>query len=106
MTWHQVRRICAREDLAVSSVVMTISLTPEQQAWIAARIERGEFASEDEAARQLIDERIAERTIEDDDLAWAKPYVDEARADIAHSRTHTRQEHEARMNRLLTSMKV
>jgi antitoxin ParD1/3/4 len=85
---------------------MTISLTPEQQAWIAGRIERGEFASEDEAARQLIDERIAERTIEDDDLAWAKPYVDDARADIANGRTHTRQEHEARMNHLLASMKV
>lgn len=85
---------------------MAISLTLEQQAWIAARIERGEFASEDEAARQLIDERIAEHTIEDDDLAWAKPYVDYARADIAKGRTHTRQEYEACMNRLLASMKV
>jgi antitoxin ParD1/3/4 len=85
---------------------MTISLTPEQQAWITAHVERGEFASVDEAARQLIDERIAERTIEEDDLAWAKPYVEQARADVANDRTLTREEHEARMNELLASMKA
>ena len=48
---------------------MTISLTPEQEAWINARVARSE-----EAARQLIDERIAERALEEqDDLAWDKP---------------------------------
>ena len=41
-------------------------------------------ASVEEAARQLIDERIAERATEEgDDLGWAKPYVDEARAAVA-----------------------
>jgi antitoxin ParD1/3/4 len=57
---------------------MRISLTPDQQAWIASHVERGEFASIDEAARQLIDERIAERMIAEDDLAWAKPLVTNA----------------------------
>lgn len=85
---------------------MMISLTPEQQAWITTRVERGDFVSADEAARQLIDERIAERMIEEDDLAWAKPYVDEARADIAEGRVLTSQEHEARMNALIASLKV
>ena len=55
---------------------------------------------------RLIDAHIAEHTIEDDDFAWAKPYVDDAREDIANGRTLTRQEHEARMHRLLASMKV
>ena len=60
---------------------MTISLTPEQQAWLSAHVARGDFASVEDAARQLIDERIAERAIEEhDDLAWAKPHVDEALA--------------------------
>lgn len=37
-----------------------------------------------ERARQLIDDRVAELAGSGaDDLAWAKPYVDEARADIA-----------------------
>ena len=44
----------------------------------------GDFASVDAAARKFIDESIAERALEDgDDLAWAKPYIDEALAEIA-----------------------
>jgi antitoxin ParD1/3/4 len=51
-------------------------------AWIEAHVARGDFPSVEEAARQLIDERIAERLIEDEDLSWAKPLVDEAIAEI------------------------
>jgi antitoxin ParD1/3/4 len=86
---------------------MTISLTPEQQAWIAAHVARGDFASVEDAARQLIDERIAERAVEEgDDLAWAKPYVDEALAEVARGNVLTRKEHEARIDTLLASMKA
>ena len=85
---------------------MSISLTPEQQAWLAAQVERGEFRSIDEAARQLIDERIAERMAEaSDDLAWAKPYVDEALLEVAAGRVLTREEHEARNAVRLASLK-
>jgi antitoxin ParD1/3/4 len=75
---------------------MTISLTPEQQAWIVARVARGDFASVETAVRQLIDERIAERSIEDDDLAWAKPLVDEAIAAAERGDVITLEEHKAR----------
>jgi len=86
---------------------MTISLTPEQQAWLKAHVERGEFRSIDEAARQLIDERMAERMAEEaDELAWAKHYVDEALADVAAGKVLTRQEHEARMDALQASLKT
>ena len=86
---------------------MSVSLTPEQQAWLTAHVERGEFRSIDEAARQLIDERIAERMAEEnDDLAWAKPYVDEALLEVAAGKVLTRQEHEARIDALLASLKV
>jgi antitoxin ParD1/3/4 len=65
---------------------MMISIAPT--AWINARVARGDFASAQEAARQLIDERIAERTLEEqDDLAWAKPHVDEALAEVARRST-------------------
>lgn len=40
---------------------MPITLTAEQEAWFRAHVARGDFASIEEAARQLIDERIAER---------------------------------------------
>lgn len=76
---------------------MTITLTPEQQALLNTYVARGDFSSIEEAARQLIDERIAERAAEEgDDLAWAKPYVDEARLAVANGDVLTLDEHKAR----------
>jgi Arc/MetJ-type ribon-helix-helix transcriptional regulator len=43
---------------------MPITLTPEIEAWIQAHVATGDFASIEEAARQLIAERIAERAAE------------------------------------------
>lgn len=76
---------------------MPITLTPQQEAWLKAHVASGDFASVEEAARQLIDERIAERAAEEgDDLAWAKPYVDEARAAVARGDVVTIDEHKSR----------
>jgi antitoxin ParD1/3/4 len=38
---------------------MTITLDPEQEAWLKSRVASGDFASVEEAARHLIDDRIA-----------------------------------------------
>ena len=76
---------------------MLITLTPEQEAWLQAHVATGDFASIEEAARQLIDERIIELAAEDDDdMAWAKPLIDEARAAIARGEVMTLEEHRAR----------
>jgi antitoxin ParD1/3/4 len=76
---------------------MTITLNPEQEAWLETRVASGDFTSVEAAARQLIDERIAERALEEgDDLAWAKPYIDEALAEIARGEEITLEEHKAR----------
>ncbi len=76
---------------------MVISLAPEQQAWLDAHVARGNFASVEDAARQLIDERIAERAAEEkDDLAWAMPDVNEALADVARGDVLSRDEHRTR----------
>jgi len=83
---------------------MTISLTPDQHAWIAERVRCGTFASIEAAVSQLLDERIAELAIEDDDLSWAKPLVDVGLADLAAGRVLSRAEHEARMDELLASL--
>lgn len=83
---------------------MTISITPEREAWLAAHVARGAFASIDEAARQVIDERITERIIEEADLAWAKPVVDEARAAVARGEVMSLAEHKARMKALLATL--
>ena len=85
---------------------MVITLTPEQEAWIKAHVATGDFASIEEAARQLIDDRIAELAgIGDDDLAWAKPAVDEARADMARRDVITLEEHRARNAKRLAALK-
>ncbi len=76
---------------------MTITLTPEQQEWIAAHVAQGDFPSVEEAVRQLIDERIAELELDaSDDLAWAKPYVDEGLAALERGEVLTLEEHKAR----------
>ncbi len=85
---------------------MPISLTPEQQAHLSAYVARGDFASIEAAASQLIDERIAERALEEgDDLAWAKPYVDEALQDVAPGNVLILDEHRGRNVTRLAALK-
>jgi antitoxin ParD1/3/4 len=86
---------------------MSITLTPEQEAWLTAHVASGDFASVEEAARQLIDERIAERaTEESDDLAWAKPFVEKARAAVARGEFVSLEEHKAYNAALLASLRT
>ncbi len=86
---------------------MTITLTPEQQAWIQEHVASGEFSSPEEAARRLIDAAIIERALDEtDDLAWAKPLIDEALADVEQGRVITLEEHQARNAARLAAMKM
>jgi antitoxin ParD1/3/4 len=84
---------------------MIITLTADQEASLSALVAAGDFASIEEAARALLDERLAEREIEEDDFAWAKPFIDEAEADIARGDVISREEHDASIKALLASMK-
>ncbi|WP_442755159.1 ribbon-helix-helix domain-containing protein [Methylocystis sp. JAN1] len=85
---------------------MSITLTPDQEAWLEAHVAAGEFASVEEAARQLLDERIAElATGFEDDMAWAKPLVDEALAAIAKGEVLTLEEHRARNAKRLVALR-
>lgn len=59
---------------------MNIRLRPEQQAWLEAQVAAGHFSSVDDAVALAVSDLMA---IGDDDLAWAKPYVDEGRAAAA-----------------------
>ena len=84
---------------------MTITLNPDQEQWLRARVASGAFGSVEEAARQLIDERIAELSVQGiDDVTWAKPYVDEALADIARGDVLSLEEHNARMDARLAGL--
>jgi len=58
---------------------MNIKLPPEQLKWLEAEVAAGRFASVDEALTLAVADLMA---IYNDDLAWAKPYVDEALASV------------------------
>ncbi len=81
---------CSKESIrgrAVWSVdscyitFMTVTLTPEQMRWIEAAVAAGQFSSVEEAVRLAVADFIL--ASEPDDLSWTKPYIDEARKDVA-----------------------
>ena len=84
---------------------MAITLTPDQEAWLQAHVATGDFPSIEEAARQLIDERIVERELEKDDLVWAKPLVEEGVAALERGETISIEEHKARNAARLAALK-
>ena len=88
---------------------MTITLHPDQEAWLRTRVANGDFASIEAAARHLLDRVIAEQAQaeadEPDDMAWAKPLVDKARAAAARGEVLSLEEFEARSAALLSSLK-
>ena len=63
---------------------MNISLPKEQLEWLEAEVAAGRFSSIDEALTIAVAELKA---LQDDNLAWAKPYVEEARAEVARGET-------------------
>jgi len=79
---------------------MLIALTPEQEAWLEAHVVSGDFASIEEAARRIIDERIAElaaeelsRTEPKREALWAWELSDEEIEAIASAKMDPRHRH-------------
>jgi antitoxin ParD1/3/4 len=83
---------------------MTITLTPHQIAHLRALVQAGTYSSVEDAARHLIDERLAELEIEQDDLAWAKPLVDEALIDVERGDLVTLEQHRKDMTEFMSSL--
>jgi antitoxin ParD1/3/4 len=63
---------------------MNISLPKEQLEWLEAEVAAGHFSSIDEALSFAVAEL---KSLHEDDMAWAKPYVDEARSQVARGET-------------------
>ena len=80
---------------------MDIILSAEQERWLKKRIANGEFHSVDDAIRQLIADRMI---TDDDDMAWAKPLVDEARAAVARGDASSLEEAERDIDRTLAAL--
>lgn len=84
---------------------MTIHLTVDQEAWIQEHIEAGEFSSVEEAVRVLLDERIAQRDLEEDDMEWAIPLIEEGLASVETHGEISLEESRMRTNSLIASMR-
>jgi antitoxin ParD1/3/4 len=59
---------------------MNIRLPADQQEWLEQQVAAGRFNSVEDAVAVAVADLMA---TEGDDLAWAKPYVEEARAAAA-----------------------
>ncbi len=85
---------------------MNITLTSEQEDWCKNRVLRGDFGSVEDAALQLINERIAEREAnENDEFLWAKPFIDEALAQVEQGQIISLEEHKRRTEMRFLAMK-
>ena len=73
---------------------MTITLPREQQEWLEAQVKAGAYESVDAAVTNIIAQHMH---FDADDLAWARPLVDEARASVARGEGITLDEYHARM---------
>jgi antitoxin ParD1/3/4 len=73
---------------------MSITLPREQQEWLETQVKAGVYASIDDAVASIVAEHMQ---IDLDDLSWAKPLVDEARASVDRGEGMTLDDYRARM---------
>ncbi len=73
---------------------MNITLPREHQEWLEAQVKAGVYRSVDDALTRFVAEHME---LDLDDLDWAKPLIEEARASIAKGEGLTLEEHRARM---------
>lgn len=81
---------------------MNISLPPEQLEWLKAQVAAGNFASIEEALVLAVD---GLKAAQEDDLSWAKPYVDEAREEVARGETLSGEEFFKRLDARINTLR-
>ena len=82
---------------------MTITLTPDQQKWLEAEVAAGRLTSVESAVRAAVD--LVLMPVDLDDLSWAKPYLDEARDQIARGETVSLEEFNAHAEKRLKALR-
>jgi antitoxin ParD1/3/4 len=80
---------------------MKIELSNDQQKWLEAAVKAGRFTSVDEAVAMAIADLIS---LEEDDLAWAKPFVEQARASAARGAVSNGEDYLKRLDARIASL--
>ena len=81
---------------------MNISLPIEQQKWLEAEVAAGHFSSIDEALAVAVADL---KSLLEDDLVWAKPYVDQARVSVARGDVMSGEEFFKRLNAKIDNLR-
>ena len=81
---------------------MTITLPREQQEWLEAQVKAGYYDSIEEAVASIVAEHMQ---LDTDDMAWAKPLVDEALASLDRGEGMTLEEYRQRMDERFGKLK-
>jgi len=74
---------------------MNVTLPREQQEWLEAQVKAGAYDSIDDALSRFVAEHM---NLDIDDLDWAKPLIEEARASAERGETMTLEEYRAMMD--------
>lgn len=59
---------------------MNIRLKPDAEEWLKAQVAEGRFSSIEDAVEMLVADDRAQAKLNEADLSWAKPYIDEGLA--------------------------
>lgn len=81
---------------------MNISLPQAQKEWLEAEVAAGRFHSIEDAIAAAIAELMS---IDADDLAWARPLVEQARASVARGDVISGEEFFKRLDSKLASLR-
>ena len=67
---------------------MNIRLKPDTEEWLKAQVAEGRFESVEDAIEALVIDDRLHATLNEEDLSWAKPYIDEGLADLEAGRVY------------------
>jgi len=88
--------------LVQTRIPINVCLPLEQQKWLEAQVAAGHLTSIDEAVAVADADLMA---IHNDDLAWARPDVDQARAVLARGDALSGEEYFKQLNTKLETMR-
>lgn len=86
-------------------MTITLKLRPEQEEALRAQVAAGRFASVEAAISFAVDHFMSLLPADLDDLSWAKPYIDEARAQIERGEVVTLEEFNTHVDEKLKELR-
>jgi predicted transcriptional regulator len=86
--------------MVMREVAMNIRLKPDTEEWLKAQVAEGRFESIEDAVEALVLDDRAYAKLDDQDLSWAKPYIERGLADLDAGRVHPAEEVHAEIRAL------